>query len=46
MKQTKKGLKQDKTIKAKKPGKRTSESGNTYYESRANRSDKNRKNKI
>ena len=32
----------DKRYQAKKPGKRTSASGNTYYESRANRSDKGR----
>ncbi len=45
-KQTKAGLKQDKNIKAKKAGKRVSASGNTYFESRANRSDKNLKKKI
>ena len=45
-KQTKAGLKQDAKIKAKKAGKRTSESGSTYYESRPNRSDKNRTKKI
>lgn len=32
--------KKDKLYEAKKPGKRTSASGNTYYENRANRSDK------
>ena len=32
----------DKRYQAKKPGKRTSASGNTYYENRANRSDKGR----
>ncbi|NBP74424.1 MAG: hypothetical protein EBU61_00075 [Crocinitomicaceae bacterium] len=34
------GIKQDKRFQAKKPGKRTSESGNIYYERRPNRSDK------
>lgn len=46
VKQTKTGIKQDKKIKAKKAGKRTAASGNTYYESRPNRSDKNRTKKI
>jgi len=46
VKQTKAGIKQDKTIKAKKAGKRTSADGNVYYESRPNRSDKDRKKKI
>lgn len=46
VKQTKAGIKQDKGIKAKKAGKRVSASGNVYYESRPNRSDKNRKKKI
>lgn len=46
VKQTATGKKQDKTIKAKKAGKRVSASGNTYYESRFNRSDKNRTKKI
>jgi len=45
-KQTKAGIKQDKSVKAKKAGKRVSASGNTYYESRPNRSDKNRTKKI
>ena len=35
-------LKLDKLYEAQKPGKRTSASGNTYYESRPNRSDKNK----
>jgi len=37
--QTRLGLKMDKARKAMKPGKRVSASGNTYWESRANRSD-------
>ncbi len=45
-KQTKAGKKQDANLKEKKAGKRTSASGNTYYENRPNRSDKNRKKKI
>lgn len=45
-KQTAAGKKQDKNLKAKKAGKRVSASGNTYYESRPNRSDKNRKKKV
>lgn len=45
-KQTAAGKKQDKNLKAKKAGKRVSESGNTYYEYRKNRSDKDRKKKI
>jgi len=38
--QTKRGIKQDTKRKALAPGKRISTSGNTYYETRANRSDK------
>jgi len=34
------GIKEDKKRQAKKPGKRVSKSGNTYYENRRNRSDK------
>lgn len=45
-KRTKAALKQDKRLKAKKAGKRKSASGETYYESRANRSDKDRKKRI
>jgi len=41
-KRTKAQLLADKRLKAKKPGKRVSESGEVYYESRENRSDKNR----
>jgi len=41
-KRTKAQLLADKRLKAKKPGKRTSESGEVYYESRENRSDVNR----
>ena len=37
---------QDKKRTAKKAGKRTSESGNTYYESRENRSDKSQKTRL
>jgi len=37
--QTKRGINQDAKRKALAPGKRTSASGNTYYETRANRSD-------
>lgn len=44
--QTKAGIKQDKQIKALHAGKRTSENGNTYYESRPNRSDENRTKKL
>lgn len=36
-------IKADKQRSAMKPGKRTSAEGNTYYESRGNRSDKNKK---
>lgn len=36
----------DKKLKAKHPGKRTSDSGNVYYENRPNRSDKNRTKKL
>ena len=36
----------DKRLKALKPGKRTSESGNTYHESRPNRSDVSRKDRL
>jgi hypothetical protein len=46
MKQSKAGIKQDKNVKAKKAGKRTSADGNVYYESRPNRSDKNRTKKL
>jgi len=46
VKQTKAGIKQDKGIKAKPAGKRTSASGNTYTETRSNRSDADRKKKI
>jgi len=46
VKQTKAGIKQDKNVKAKKAGKRTSEDGNVYYENRPNRSDKNRTKKL
>lgn len=45
-KRTKAGLAQDKKLKAKKAGKRTSASGGVYYESRPNRSDANRKKRI
>ena len=45
-KQTAAGKKQDKNLKAKKAGKRVSESGNVYYENRPNRSDKDKKKKI
>ena len=37
-----KSKRQDKQRKAKHPGKRTSASGNIFYEYRSNRSDKNR----
>ena len=40
--QTASGAKLDKRIKAKKPGKRVSKSGNVYYENRKNRSDINK----
>lgn len=40
MKRTKKAIAQDKSIKAKKTGKRISASGNVYHENRENRSDK------
>lgn len=43
---TKAAIAADKTIKAKHPGKRKSADGNTYFESRANRSDKNRTKKF
>lgn len=39
-------MSQDAAFKAKKPGRRTSASGNTYTETRANRSDVSRKNRI
>jgi len=39
-------LSQDKAFKAKKPGRRVSASGNTYTETRANRSDVSRRNRI
>ena len=39
-------LEQDKRFKAKKAGKRTSASGNTYYEYDENRSDVNRKTRM
>ena len=42
-KRTAKAIKQDKSIKALKAGKRVSAEGNTYYEYRDNRSDKDRK---
>lgn len=45
-KRTKAAVKQDKKLKAKHPGKRKSASGNTYHESRPNRSDVNRRKKI
>lgn len=38
--------KQDKERKAKKPGKRVSADGNTYYEYRSNRADKNKKKRL
>lgn len=41
--QTKRGTNQDKKRKAISPGKRVSKSGNTYYETRANRTDFSRK---
>ena len=40
-KKPRRSIVRDKNLRAKKPGKRTSKTGNTYYESRANRSDKN-----
>ena len=43
---TKNGIAADKTIKALHPGKRTSASGETYWEGRANRSDVNRTKKF
>jgi hypothetical protein len=43
---SKAAIKQDKTIKAKHAGKRTSEDGNVYYENRDNRSDENRTKKF
>jgi len=46
VKQSKAGIKQDKGIKAKAAGKRVSASGNTYTETRSNRSDADRKKKI
>jgi hypothetical protein len=39
-------ISQDYEFKAKKPGRRTSASGKTYTETRANRSDASRKNRI
>jgi hypothetical protein len=45
-KRTKAQLIADKRLKAKKPGKRTSESGEVYYESRPNRSDLNRRDRL
>lgn len=45
-KRTAKAIKADKAVKAKKAGRRTSASGNTYYESRPNRSDKDLRKKI
>lgn len=39
-------MSQDSKFKAKKAGKRVSASGNTYTETRANRSDASRRNKI
>jgi hypothetical protein len=43
---TKEAITADKRLKALKPGKRVSEDGNTYYESRQNRSDINRRDKL
>jgi hypothetical protein len=43
---TKRAIAQDKKRPAKKAGKRISESGNTYYESRENRSDKSQKTRL
>lgn len=45
-KRTKAAISQDKKLKAKKPGERTSKSGNKYTENRANRSDLDRKAKF
>lgn len=45
VKRTKAAIKSDGSKKAKKPGKRKSASGASYYESRVNRSDTNRKKK-
>lgn len=45
-KRTAKSIAQDKNIKALKAGKRISESGNVYHESRPNRSDKDRRKKF
>lgn len=42
----KRSIKRDKKIKALHAGKRTSESGNVYYENRKNRSDKDRRKKL
>jgi len=39
-------IKQDKQRLAKKPGKRKSKNGKTYYESRPNRSDKNKRKRL
>lgn len=41
-----KSRKRDKSLKAKRPGKRVSASGNIYYEYRKNRSDKNPKKRL
>lgn len=41
-----KSYKKDKSIKAMHPGKRKSASGKRYYESRKNRSDKDRRKRI
>ena len=46
VKRTPEAIKQDKSIKAKKGGKRISEDGNVYYENRQNRSDKDLRKKL
>ena len=46
VKRSKKAIATDKSIKALHAGKRESESGNTYYENRENRSDKDRRKKL
>lgn len=46
VKRSKASIKQDKSIKALHAGKRESADGNTYYENRVNRSDKNRTTKL
>lgn len=45
-KRSSRSIKADKKRTAKKPGKRVSASGNVYYESRANRSDKDRRKRL